>query len=128
MKRLVFAAAAAATLALTPALAGSLTLPGLSAGSIEVQSWSWGASNARETGSGMATGRRQYQPIRIVKQLDATSPALDEACKSGRTFPQATVSMNGQTYKLANVKLTDCTVTGKSQSFKVVVEEIVITK
>lgn len=32
--------------------------------------------SAREAGSGMATGRRQYAPIRIVKEWSAASPTL----------------------------------------------------
>ena len=34
---------------------------------------------ARETGSGMATGRRQHDPIVIVKRIDKSSPLLAKA-------------------------------------------------
>lgn len=34
---------------------------------------------AREAGSGMATGRRQYQPIKIRKRIDKSSPLLMKA-------------------------------------------------
>jgi type VI secretion system secreted protein Hcp len=34
---------------------------------------------AREAGSGLATGRRQYEPITIVKRLDKASPLIAKA-------------------------------------------------
>lgn len=47
---------------------------------IEIQSWSWGESQPpRESGSGMATGKRQHKPLTIVKELDKSSPVLQKA-------------------------------------------------
>jgi type VI secretion system secreted protein Hcp len=47
--------------------------------SIEVLSYEQGVHVARDTSSGMATGRRQYEPIKIVKRIDRSSPLLLKA-------------------------------------------------
>lgn len=44
--------------------------------SIECVQFSQGVSVARETSTGLATGRRQYDPIVIVKRIDRSSPLL----------------------------------------------------
>lgn len=85
MKRLFAALATTAGLALaTPAMAASdylLELDGVkgeSAATIEISSWSWGVSNPsvaehhevkspRDAASGLATGKRQHEPIIIVR-------------------------------------------------------------
>lgn len=75
---------------------GSVTVRNRTA-NVEVLSFSWGASNpssfcsssstgdpvrlgdvktAREAGSGMATGRRQYEPVVITRRIDKSSPLL----------------------------------------------------
>lgn len=45
-------------------------------GSIECISYIDSVITARETGSGLATGRRQYEPITIRKRIDKSSPLL----------------------------------------------------
>jgi type VI secretion system secreted protein Hcp len=49
------------------------------ANSIECLFYNQAVKTARETGSGMATGRRQYEPIRIIKRIDKSSPLLQKA-------------------------------------------------
>ncbi|MEU1971486.1 type VI secretion system tube protein Hcp [Microbacterium sp. NPDC019599] len=51
----------------------------VSSGYIEVRRLSFGAATARLTEGGMATGRRQYEPIRLMKRLDAGTPQLYRA-------------------------------------------------
>ncbi|GAA1975689.1 type VI secretion system tube protein TssD [Microbacterium pumilum] len=46
---------------------------------VEVQRLTFGADVARAPGSGQATGRRQYQPIRFVKRIDRSTPLLYRA-------------------------------------------------
>lgn len=46
---------------------------------IEVVDFDFAVLTAREAGSGMATGRRQYQPIRIRKRIDKASPLIHKA-------------------------------------------------
>ena len=48
-------------------------------GSIECLSYEEGLKTAREEGTNMVTGRRQHQPIRIVKRLDQSSPLVLKA-------------------------------------------------
>jgi type VI protein secretion system component Hcp len=93
MKHLV-AAALASSAALTiasPALAASdylLEIEGVkgeAAATIEINSWSWGVSNPaqasshevkspRDAASGLATGKRQHMPIRIVRGSAVEAP------------------------------------------------------
>lgn len=51
---------------------------------IELQSWSFGASNSavvspRDTASGLATGKRQHNPMTISKPLEPSTPLLRES-------------------------------------------------
>jgi type VI secretion system secreted protein Hcp len=48
-------------------------------GSIECLSFSDKVRTARERGSGMATGRRTYEPIVCTKRIDKSSPLLAKA-------------------------------------------------
>lgn len=47
--------------------------------SIECLFFESGVVTAREAGSGMATGRRQYQPILIRKRIDKSTPLIAKA-------------------------------------------------
>lgn len=47
--------------------------------SIECTAFSYGVVTAREKGSGMATGRRQYEPLMIRKRIDKSSPLIAKA-------------------------------------------------
>lgn len=47
--------------------------------SIECLWFESAVKTAREAGSGMATGRRQYEPIRIRKRIDKASPLIAKA-------------------------------------------------
>jgi len=47
--------------------------------SIECISYKQDVKTARETGSGMATGRRQYEPLLIRKRIDKSSPLIYKA-------------------------------------------------
>jgi len=47
--------------------------------SIECLSYSHEIITAREATSGLASGRRQYEPLRITKRIDASSPLLIKA-------------------------------------------------
>ncbi|MCP3169642.1 type VI secretion system tube protein TssD [Myxococcus qinghaiensis] len=48
-------------------------------GSIECLTYQQSVITARETGSGMATGRRQYEPLVIRKRIDKSTPLLMKA-------------------------------------------------
>lgn len=47
--------------------------------SIECVHFETSVKTARETGSGMATGRRQHEPIHILKRIDKASPLIAKA-------------------------------------------------
>lgn len=49
------------------------------ADSIECLSFEDSVRTAREASSGMATGERTYEPIRIVKRIDKSSPLIAKA-------------------------------------------------
>ena len=47
--------------------------------SIECLEVEWSVNTAREAGTGMASGRRQYEPIVIRKRIDKSTPLLAKA-------------------------------------------------
>jgi type VI secretion system secreted protein Hcp len=47
--------------------------------SIECITYESSVETAREAGSGMATGRRTYKPIKITKRIDKSTPLLAKA-------------------------------------------------
>lgn len=47
--------------------------------SIECLYFEQGVRTAREAGSGLATGRRQYEPLLIRKRIDKSSPLISKA-------------------------------------------------
>lgn len=47
--------------------------------SIECTYYEQAVKTAREAGSGMATGRRQYEPLNIRKRIDKASPLIAKA-------------------------------------------------
>jgi len=49
------------------------------ANTIECLHYEQAVATARETGSGLATGRRQYEPLVITKRVDKASPLLQKA-------------------------------------------------
>jgi type VI secretion system secreted protein Hcp len=61
-------------------------------GEIQLESWSWGATNkgtfASGTGGGGA-GKVAMQDFSIIKQIDKSSPKLFLACASGQHIPDA---------------------------------------
>jgi type VI secretion system secreted protein Hcp len=56
------------------------------ADSIECVSFNSGVTSHREAASGMATGRRQHEPITIRKRIDKASPLLAKALVSNETI------------------------------------------
>ena len=89
---------------------------------IELQSWSFGASNPalvspRDAASGMPTGKRQHNPVTISKPVEPSTPLLREsptrattaAADTGATAEVRTVTFtvpepgNGSTASLARM-------------------------
>jgi type VI secretion system secreted protein Hcp len=61
---------------------------------IEVRSWSWGLSHAggMHQAGGRGVGKASVQDLRLLKQVDAATPGLVQACLSGTQFQKATLS------------------------------------
>ena len=64
---------------------------------IELQSFSWGASNPSTIGSsgaGGGAGKATLSSFSCLKKTDAASPMLFQACCQGKHFPKATVTLH----------------------------------
>jgi type VI secretion system secreted protein Hcp len=66
-----------------PLVGESLTPAKAPRPSIEALAFENAVQTPRDAGSGMATGRRQYQPLLIRKQIDKSSPLLMKALTNG---------------------------------------------
>ncbi|HET7275703.1 MAG TPA: type VI secretion system tube protein Hcp [Longimicrobiaceae bacterium] len=63
---------------------------------LEILSFSFGVSNPTTIGSasgGGGAGRASVSAFNLMKQSDAASPTLFQACASGKHFPKATVTL-----------------------------------
>ncbi len=143
--RTILATAIAAPLALmaSPALAASdylLELDGIkgeSSTTIEIESWSFGATNQSSVGSsGMSSGKRTHKPIRL------SSPNLDggtfevvaprdvatgqssgkSSCATGKHFPRAVLSTRALAYELKEVFISSCAAGGMTFTYKSAVQ------
>lgn len=54
--------------------------------SIECVAYDQSVKTAREAGTGMMTGRRQYDPLKIVKRVDRASPLIMKALTNNETI------------------------------------------
>ena len=141
-KHFVFGAVCAAALGLSafgPAMAASdylLELDGVEGEvatktTIELASWSFGASNPTSVGSsGMSSGRRQHQPIRLATPLpengvvnvvtarEAGSGMATGRCAMGKHFPTATLSRGSQRWALTDVTMSSCASDGMTLSYR----------
>jgi type VI secretion system secreted protein Hcp len=64
---------------------------------MEIQSFSWGASNPATIGAGQGGtggGKVSVSSFNIMKRTDAASPLLFQACCQGDHYPKATVTLN----------------------------------
>ena len=60
---------------------------------IQLESWSWGATNAgtHAAGGGGGAGKVSMQDFHFVKGFDKASPKLVEMCATGKHIPKATL-------------------------------------
>ncbi|MGI0009339.1 MAG: Hcp family type VI secretion system effector [Nitrosopumilaceae archaeon] len=89
-------------------------------GQLEVESWSFGASQTSSTSTGGAgTGKVSMQDFHFTKRVDKSSPKLAEALLSGEHIPsiELFVRKAGDTpLEYMKVKLSDCLISGYSVS------------
>ena len=131
MKKKLLAAIAAFTLIAPSAQAASdylLELDGVKGESkddvhketIEIQSFSWGASNptATATGGGGGAGKVVFQDIHFTMSISKASPQLLMACAQGRHIPKAKLFVRkaGTTEDYLVITLTDVMVSSYSSS------------
>lgn len=104
-------------------------------GEIEVLSYSWGISNqAPSSGGGGGAGKPVVQDFTIVKQLDAASPKLMEACCRGEHLGNAMVTLvskeGQQDYfkiKMSDVLISSYQTSGGSGGGSVPMEQVSFT-
>jgi len=129
-----------AVLAYAPAMAASDYLleiedyagPGKPA-TIEVQSWSWGATNAGATAMGaMTADKRMHKPVTLTSPLATDGQVMvmsprdsssgmatgKSACATGKHFTKVTLTARTQSWILSDVTLTDCAADGMTLSYK----------
>ena len=61
------------------------------AGGIDIESFSWGVSNAGSMSAigGGGAGKASFQDIHFVKNVDKSSPALAQCCSTGKHISKA---------------------------------------
>jgi type VI secretion system secreted protein Hcp len=65
-----------------------------------------GIVSPRDVASGQASGKRQYKPITIVKQVDAATPRLFQACATNETLPTVTFALHPAGASADQLKVT----------------------
>jgi type VI secretion system secreted protein Hcp len=82
-------------------------------GSIECIFYEQGVTSAREAGTNMVTGRRQFTPLKIVKRIDRSSPLLVKALANNEKidavfkFYRPNPSGDGTTEQFYSVELKE---------------------
>lgn len=90
-------------------------------GSIECISYEQAVKTAREEGTNMVTGRRQHQPIKILKRIDQSSPLIMKALTENQKveavfkFYRPNPSGDGTTEQFYTVQLKDANVAAVKQ-------------
>jgi type VI secretion system secreted protein Hcp len=87
---------------------------------MEVLSFSYGVVSPRDVASGQATGKRQHQPIRIIKEWGAATPQLFQALVTNERLPSVTIEFYhadslGMVSLYHVIRLTNAYITGLRQ-------------
>jgi type VI secretion system secreted protein Hcp len=82
---------------------------------IEGLAFEYEVKSPRDLTTGQASGKRQHQPITIVKEWGAATPQLFTACVTNEVLPEVTFEFvrtneNGEEYTFHKIKLTDATI------------------
>ncbi len=90
--------------------------------SIEVLSFSFGAASPHDVATGMATGKVQFSPFVVTKQIDKSSPQLFQALTTGENLPDVKLSLvgtdkTGKDLAYYTVTLTNAVITGITDSY-----------
>lgn len=125
MQRIASIIAATLAFSATPAIAASDTYLKLDtvegeARTIDVHSWSWGASNAGRSATPAAEPAATDGVLTIVSPRD---PASGQAsgkrshCPAGNHFPSAVLVLKREAYKLTDVTVTTCDAAGAAFTY-----------
>jgi type VI secretion system Hcp family effector len=71
---------------------------------IDILSWS-GGTPAKESGRGLATGKRTHEPLVITKKVDKASPLLARAQAEGTVYPVIEFAVEQRKCTLTNAKI-----------------------
>jgi len=87
---------------------------------IEASSFSFEVASPRDAASGLASGRRQYKPLIITKEMGAASPQFLTALTTNEPLKTVTLdfyktNQNGEEYIYYTIKLTNAIVAGIRQ-------------
>jgi type VI secretion system secreted protein Hcp len=91
-------------------------------GSIECVSYEQAVKTAREEGTNTVTGRRQHQPIKIMKRIDQSSPLIMKALTENQKieavfkFYRPNPANDGSTEQFYTVQLKEGNVSAVKQS------------
>jgi len=85
-------------------------------GFIDIQSLSWGASQAASiSGGGAGSGKVSFTDLTIAATMDSATPTILKHCASGKHLPKIKVSMckaGGEQTEFSTIVLSDVLVTG----------------
>jgi type VI secretion system secreted protein Hcp len=90
---------------------------------IEISSYKLAIKSPRDAGSGLPTGKRQYQAISFKKAVDASSPQFMQALTSNEVLKSVVISFygpaqDGRERVYQTVTLTNATLSAWSQDFE----------
>ena len=61
--------------------------------SFEADSFSSTTTPPRDASTGLSSGKRQYQTVRIIKLIDASGPKLQRALRENEVLPEITIEL-----------------------------------
>ena len=103
---------------------------------IDVESWSWGASNpgSMAQGGGGGTGKVSFSDLNFVHRIDKASPNLWQACSGGDHIKEATLSSAKQgkgpqdflIIKMSDVLITSVSVAESNGAGSVPMENVAL--
>ncbi len=97
-------------------------------GSIECIAYEQGVTSAREAGTNMVTGRRQFTPLKIVKRIDKSSPLLVKALANNEKidavfkFYRPNPSGDGTTEQFYSVELKEGNISAVKQFVPITID------
>ena len=76
---------------------------------IEIESFSWGESRTLGTGRARDRSQTAFSDVSVVKDVDAASPDLYQACANGKHYPTATLVVRkaGEPFDYFSIRLQD---------------------